>query len=457
MRIVEKIGEEPPGSGRGKVLTGYSDSHVRQCHRQFSAMLASLLFVAMVAAVCTPAQAASKYASIVIDNNNGRVLYSRSADSPRYPASLTKIMTLYMLFAELDAGRIKPETRLKVSRFAAGKPPSKLGLKPGQTIRVVDAIRSLVTKSANDVATVVAENLGGTESQFAKMMTLKARDIGMTKTTFRNASGLPNKAQLTTARDMATLSRRIMTDFPDYYGYFRLKYFSYKGKRYRNHNGLLFSYKGTNGVKTGYTRASGFNLAASVIRGKKHLIAVVMGGKTSKSRNAHMQTLLNKSWKRASLHRKPQPARPRSVPLPPRHPLGTTEIPVASAAPRAVAAVVPATTAALPKVDGVTLDSRDSQALLSAHVTSKADRSTGDYHVQVGAYSSQTEAVARLKAVRSKASRVLAGHDPITLPLPNPKRYLFRARFAGFSEAAARNTCSALIRQKIPCIVMRAD
>ncbi len=438
------------------MLTGYPNSRERPQRWSQAAIVVSFIIAAFLPAFPGSANAASQYASIVIDNNSGRTLYSRNADSQRYPASLTKIMTLYMVFAELKAGRIKLDTRFKVSKFAASKPPSKLGLKPGQTIRVIDVIRSLVTKSANDMATVVAENVGQSEGRFARMMTLKARELGMTKTTFRNASGLPNKAQVTTARDMAVLSRRIMKDFPEYYGYFQLKYFSYKGKRYRNHNALLFSYRGTNGIKTGYTRASGFNLAASVARGKKHLVAVVMGGKTSKSRNQHMQALLDRSWKHASAHRRAV-SQPKRVPLPQRNPLGGTEVPVASAAAASAPAFTRAATATLPRIDGIAVDRMEVQQFVARQTASNDDRSTGDFHVQVGAYRSHTEALERLNAVQIKASAVLAGHDPITLPLPNPKQYLFRARFAGFSESGARSTCSALKRQRIPCFVMRAE
>lgn len=405
------------------------------------------------------ASAANKYASIVIDHNAGRVLYARNADEARFPASLTKIMTLYMVFDRLKAKEIDLDSRLTVSKYAASRPPSKVGLKPGQTIRVVDAIRALVTKSANDVATVVAENLGQTESQFARMMTIRAREIGMSRTTFRNASGLPNNAQLTTARDMATLSRRIMTDHPEYYGFFRLKYFQYRGKRYRNHNGLLFGYKGTDGIKTGYTRASGFNLAASTRRGKKHLVAVVMGGRTSKTRNQHMRSLLERHWKRASSRRRPMKPLVRP-PLPRRNPIERKPVPVASA-PVQTAAV----SARLPWAPGISLIDADPRQAVNGPghtfpATEAASRSRsreGDFHVQVGAYSSQKEAAARLSAVLAEARGMLEGHDPITMPLPDSKRYLFRARFAGFSEGSARKTCSALKRKKIPCIVMRAE
>lgn len=418
-----------------------------------------LLFMAI--AMPHPAHANSKYASIVVDQNTGRVLYARNADAKRYPASLTKIMTLYMVFEQLRKAQLKLDTPLKVSTSAAAKPPSKIGLKPGQTIQVEHAIQVLVTKSANDIAAVVAENIAGSEAEFARMMTAKARALGMSNTTFRNASGLPDDEQVTTARDMATLAKRIRNDFPQYYGYFNTKYFSYRGKRYRNHNGLLFSYKGTDGVKTGYIRASGFNLTASVHRGNKHLVAVVMGGKTSRSRNQHISHLLDKSWKNASSRKRIDPA--RRAPLPARNPLDRDPAPVPM-----VSAPRPVQTASLAGAAGITLDGTDPRMLLrgrgepARHSSPQPSgnytpQRSGDYHVQVGAYSSRSEAIAQLNTVKERADSLLEGHTPFTMPVPQTKRYLYRARFAGFSEDAARNACSKLIARKIPCIVMRAE
>lgn len=257
-----------------------------------AAILALSLFFAPAA------HANSKYAAIVIDGYTGKVVFSRNADNARYPASLTKIMTLYMVFEELEAGRLSLDTRMKVSRRAQGQAPSKLGLKAGQYIRVDDAIKALVTKSANDVATVVAEHIGGTESAFARKMTAKARELGMRRTRFMNASGLPNTRQKTTARDMAKLGQRIREDFPEYYDYFQTERFSWRGRTYSNHNNLLGKYGGTVGIKTGYTRASGFNLTAAVERDGKYLIGVVMGGRKARSRDNHMVKILDDAWNR---------------------------------------------------------------------------------------------------------------------------------------------------------------
>ena len=254
-----------------------------------------LLAAALVLTAGTPAEA-RRYASIVIDAGTGEVLHADKADRRAYPASLTKMMTLYLLFEAVDQGRLGLNQKLPVSRRAAGMPPSKLGLKRGQSIRVKDAIKALVTKSANDVAVVVAEALGGSEQKFARLMTEKARTLGMTRTTFRNASGLPNNRQLSTARDMARLARALQRRYPHHYAVFKTKAFSYKGRRYKNHNKLLSNYAGTDGIKTGYTHASGFNLAASTVRDGRRLIAVVFGGKTAKSRDRHMRKLLDRSF-----------------------------------------------------------------------------------------------------------------------------------------------------------------
>ncbi len=262
----------------------------------------------LVAAMAVPAAANSKYAGIVVDAKTGKTLYSSSADAYRYPASLTKIMTLYVLFEEMEAGRYTLNSKLKVSKYAAGRPPTKLGLKAGSTIKVKDAILGLVTKSANDASTAIAENISGSESKFAARMTWTARQLGMSKTTFRNPHGLPNSKQRTTARDMATLGRAIEERFPKYYKYFETRSFTYKGRRYGNHNKLLGKIKGVDGIKTGYTRASGFNLTASVKRDGRHIVAVVMGGKTGNSRNAQMIKLINRYLKKASRGPKTAPA-----------------------------------------------------------------------------------------------------------------------------------------------------
>ncbi|MEQ8557037.1 MAG: D-alanyl-D-alanine carboxypeptidase family protein [Henriciella sp.] len=249
-----------------------------------------------VIVVMAPAAIAEKYASIVVDADTNEVLHARNADEPRFPASLTKAMTLYMLFDALKAGEVTFNERLYVSRHAASQPPSALRLKAGSTISVRDAIDSLITKSANDVAAVVGERLGGTESRFATLMTAKANSLGMNNTTFRNASGLPDSQQLSTARDMAILAERLLEDHADYYHYFARASFSYNGRTYKNHNNLLKSVDGVDGIKTGYTRASGFNLMASAKRDGRRVIAIMFGGSTSKSRDAHVTDLIEAAY-----------------------------------------------------------------------------------------------------------------------------------------------------------------
>lgn len=246
---------------------------------------------------------APPFSSLVIDGNSGEVLQASNADAIRHPASLTKIMTLYLLFEELEAGRIRLDTPLKVSARAAEQAPSKLGLKPGQTIAVEDAIKAVVTKSANDAAVTIAENLGGSEEEFARAMTQKARALGMARTTYVNASGLPDEDQVTTARDLALLGRAIADRFPRYYRYFSTPAFVYHGEAMRNHNHLLGSVPGVDGIKTGYTRASGFNLVTSVHRDGRYLVAVVLGGHSAFARDARMRELINSHMREASLRR----------------------------------------------------------------------------------------------------------------------------------------------------------
>jgi len=274
---------------------------------------AAIVAVSMMPAA-SPALAA-KTASMVIDANSGKVLHAKHANAARYPASLTKMMTLYMVFEALKAGRLSLGDKIRVSRYAASKPPSKLHLKPGESISVGNAIRALVTKSANDVAAAVAEHLGGTEAKFGRMMTRKAREIGMKSTRFRNASGLPDRRQRTTARDMITLGLRLQDNFPSYYKVFRTRRFTYRGKTYRNHNRLLGRFHGTDGIKTGYIRASGFNLVSSVRRGRKHVVAAVFGSPSGRARNAKMRILLARALKRASTQ-KTRDVRPKLVARP---------------------------------------------------------------------------------------------------------------------------------------------
>jgi len=243
------------------------------------------------------------YASIVVDANSGAVLQATHADSRRHPASLTKIMTLYLLFEQLESGKLKLRSRIPVSAHAAAQAPTKLGLEPSQSIEVEDAILALVTKSANDAAVVVAEAIGGTETEFARLMTRKARALGMRRTTYTNASGLPDSDQVTTARDQAVLGRAIQERFPRYYRFFSTEAFEFRGRAMRNHNRLLGRVEGVDGIKTGYTRDSGFNLVTSMRRGHRHVVAVVLGGRSASQRDAQMRELLSDHIMTASTRR----------------------------------------------------------------------------------------------------------------------------------------------------------
>lgn len=246
-----------------------------------------------------------RYAAIVVDAHDGRVLYRVNADDPRYPASLTKMMTVYMLFEALDQGRIQKSTAIPVSDYARGRPPTKIGFARGGTIDVDTAIRALVIRSANDVATAVAEFLGGSEAEFAEMMTRRAHEIGMRNTQFRNASGLPDSGQRSTARDMALLAIQLRRQFAHHYHFFGNRSFAFAGREIRGHNDLIGRVPGVDGLKTGFIRASGYNLATSVSIDGRSVVAVVMGGETAKSRNEHMEHLIREFLPMASIQSQP--------------------------------------------------------------------------------------------------------------------------------------------------------
>ncbi|WP_294541798.1 serine hydrolase [uncultured Rhodoblastus sp.] len=262
-------------------------------------------------------------AAIVVDGATGRVLYGMNEDAPRHPASVTKVMTLYLLFEQLEKGRFSLDSEIPISAHAAAQAPSKLGLRPGQSIRVEDAIKAIVTKSANDIAVAVGEAVAdGPESEFAELMTRKAHALGMTHTLYRNASGLPNDEQITTASDLALLGRAIQDRFPRYYRYFSIHEFAYRGQRIHNHNRLMDRCEGMDGIKTGYTAASGFNLLSSVKRDGHYIVSVVMGGKSARARDNFMDALIEDHIQEAGAWRPgarfaeqdpPAAARPQSV------------------------------------------------------------------------------------------------------------------------------------------------
>lgn len=286
--------------GRVRFLTTGLESMTR-ARANFVRSAFALIFGAALLAASPAVQAGTgNDAALVMDAESGRVLYARSGDAARAPASLTKIMTLYMLFDQIKAGRMTLADEISISANAAAQKPTKLGVKKGDTITVEQAIYALVIQSANDVAVAVAEHIGGSEQAFARMMTQRARDLGMKRTTFRNPSGLPDPGQITTARDMAILSRAVMRNHPDLYRYFSATEFTFRGKTTKTHNRVLTSLAGANGIKTGYTRASGYNLTTSAERNGKRLIGVVLGGDSWKERDEEMKAMLEAWFKQLS-------------------------------------------------------------------------------------------------------------------------------------------------------------
>jgi D-alanyl-D-alanine carboxypeptidase len=447
------------------------------------------------------------YASIVVDANSGAVLQATHPDALRHPASLTKIMTLYLLFERLEAGRIKLDARLHISEHAAAQAPSKLGLKPGQAIGVEDAIKAIVTKSANDIATAVAENLAGSESEFAKQMTKKARSLGMARTTYVNASGLPADDQITTARDQAVLGRAIQERFPRYYKYFSTAAFVYHGRAMRNHNHLLGKVEGVDGIKTGYIRASGFNLVTSVRRGGRHIVAVVLGGPSAAKRDAQMRDLIATHIRTASLRRTapvvaetrdPTEARPRQAvlagpaPAPQADPASTASVAepgstdpirpllvktvtyrtvqVQTAALGPMPALVPvaappAVASEPPKREPAPVAARvPSSAAPPANETVRAAappraeppaHARSGWMIQIGAFEAEDEARQRLTAVQIKAKAILAAADPFTERVQKGDKELYRARFAGFDKGQAEAACRQLKRNAIDCMALK--
>jgi len=328
--------------------------------RFISALAALLAAAGLLLGLVAPAAAStnSRYAALVMNADSGDVIYSRNADLRRYPASLTKLMTLYLLFEAIEDGRLEMDDELAVSSRAAGQPPSKLGIEAGSTISVDDAIQALVVRSANDVAVVVAEALADSEWQFAQRMTERAHEMGMDHTRFENASGLPHQRQQTTARDLGILAMRVVHDFPQHMHYFSQPSFTYQDRTWEAHNHLLEDYEGTTGLKTGYTRASGFNLIATVERGDVSLIGVVMGGRTAARRDAEMERILDLNFGR--LRDNPffgsrvmtSDIRPERRPNPGDRESAPTEVLVASVAPEAAPEprpeVIPQEMASLP-------------------------------------------------------------------------------------------------------------
>jgi len=385
------------------------------------------LFAVLCMTVSPSLQA--KYASIIIEADSGRVLHETNADTRNYPASLTKMMTLYMVFSALKEHSINFNTQWKVSRSASRQPPSKLGLKPGQKITVKNSILALVTKSANDVAVVVADNLGGSEAQFANMMTRQAKRLKMNRTTFKNASGLPNAGQKSSARDLSKLAQALMTDFPEYYYFFSTRKFKYGRRVYGNHNKLLRSYQGTDGIKTGYIRASGYNLVASTKRNGKRLIGVVMGGKSSRARNRHMMSLLDKGFAIAAK----EPA--RYVSIPPRSQSDRSTVTLANIS--------------APPIK------HQKTVYTSKHQPQYTDLSElFNWGVQVGAFSFPNSAETAATKAKQAAPQLLGKSHIVVSPHKTRKKTIYRARLTGIAKLDAHRACQKLNSQDIACITV---
>ena len=381
-----------------------------------------------------PAQANNRHASIVVDADTGAVLHESHADASRYPASLTKMMTLYMLFEALGQRKITLDTQMHVSSHAASMPATNINLQAGDMLSVRNAIPALIVRSANDVAAVVAEALGNTEANFGRMMTDKARKLGMHSTIFRNASGLPNNEQKTTARDLVTLSTRLMKDFPQHYHYFSTQSFSYKGTTYNSHNRMVRNTDGVDGLKTGFIRASGFNVATSAKRGNRRVIAVVMGGSTAAARDQQMAQLLDRSFN-GSVASAQLTSNTDNV-------RNTRVSPVVQKA---------SAPASLPKkIVEPAATTKMAQAESRAETKKMVLPKNKNWEIQIGSYHAHDRAQAQAQA----ATRWIPGSVVIT-EVEISKRKLYRARLVGLQENQARNACQNLSRQKMECLVIR--
>jgi len=385
--------------------------------------------------------------SIVIDAETGRVLSEMNADAITYPASLTKMMTLYLTFEALNAGRLRLDQYLPVSTEAASKSPTKLHLVPGDSVQVHDLILGIVTKSANDAAAVLAEGLAGSEPAFADRMTAKARQLGMTSTVYRNASGLPDPEQRTTARDVAQLALALYHDFPREYRYFATREFFFRGRVILTHNHLLDWYEGADGIKTGYIGASGFNLAASAVRNGHRLIGVVMGGASAGSRDREMAALLDQGFSEVGAGATLVAGR---------------EVPSPSAAPVVAETDQPEPVRPREKIGQLAKAARKIAAHLSPVAKAEAapiahqlrtPAETDRWSIQLGAFRDGTAAE---QAARSAATVPGARGKPVQIVQPSKggKEHVYRARLLNFSPQEAQGACAVLHKKKIECSVV---
>lgn len=414
--------------------------------------LLSLLLVAAMAATPTTAplvaQSAenARYAAIVVDAESGEVLFSRFADQRRFPASITKMMTLYLTFEALTEGKAKLDDVLTVSAHAASQPPSKLGLGAGQTITLDNAMRATAVRSANDMAVALAEHIGGSEDRFTAQMTRKARELGMTQTQYVNANGLPDSRQLTSARDLAVLARAIMRDYPQYYRYFGLHDWAYNGRDYRNTNGLLRGGAGYDGMKTGYTNASGYNLAGSAVRDGRRLIAVVLGGSSTAWRDNNMEDLLLTGFEvlKRRAHGDRTTIAANLYENEPNGPIMRPSTEQGDGEQSGLKIVLTDSPRAKPVKVSPTLKAAKT-------ATKPVKKPKGEWAVQVGAFKSKGLANKQLTLVRGRYAKFVADAEGAVEGVSGGA---FRAQFQGLTAEAARSACKAITAKRQPCMVL---
>jgi len=403
-------------------------------------MLRTLISIFVIALLALPTFAADsprRYASIVVDADTLEIIHARQIDEQRYPASLTKVMTLYLTFEALNSGALKLNEHVKVSSKAARTAPTKLGLRAGQTITVENLIQAVTVKSANDAAVVLAERLAGTEEAFSQQMTAKARSIGMTKTSFKTANGLPHPEQKTSARDMAKLASNILNNHRRYYHYFGQERFRYGGRTYKNTNGLLHWLDGVDGFKTGYTRDSGYNLIVSAQREGRRLIAVVLGGASGDSRNSHMQDLIERGFNVMGV-----------APVKSLAPVTINREPVATQRPVQIASTPKITQAV--RLRGANKKTVTVSNDHSVHLSkSKSDNNWG---IQVGAFLQKVDAEAQISSI--SGLHVLGTAHANVSALTRNGHTLYRARFDGLSIKEAQAACKSLANLASGCLIV---
>lgn len=387
---------------------------------------------------------------LIVDATSGRELASDQPDSPRHPASLTKLMTLYLTFSALDSGRLSLGDAIPVSVNAANAPPTKMGMQPGGTVIVRDAIMGLVTRSANDAAVLLGEALGGDEESFARMMTQKARQLGMSSTVFRNASGLPNREQVTTARDMARLANALLRDYPHYYPIFSVQSYTYHGRPLDNHNHMLGNYPGADGLKTGYTAASGFNLVMSAMRDNRRLIGVVMGGSSPGQRDRLMAELMDRGFASAQAMNLSPWTSPRTPPSARYSAANFTPGTAIPDAPRVVRAEPPPANS---------LHSPGPVRVASAAPAGSADTAlpaVGSWVIQVGSFSDARSAQLALERASAVLPEIVRSHGAATVDeVQLAQKTFHRARLTNLSQAEAVDGCKRLEQRKIYCSALQ--